>query len=193
MSLRTDVAALYIDPRGPYPSLVADCWDESRDAKLYAGPLPVVAHPPCGPWGRLKHLCWKQDPTCGPAGVASVRAWGGVLEHPSDSGLFRACSMPRPGELPDSWGGRTYAVRQVAWGHGCIKPTWLYVVGVAARDVVAGIRFGGEPTHRLTNGPRGPSARTDLLRASAEVRRRTPPAFAAWLVDLAAQAGRRAA
>ena len=42
-SLRTDVSVLYVDPRGPYPKLVADWWDAERDARNYAGPNPVVA------------------------------------------------------------------------------------------------------------------------------------------------------
>lgn len=190
--LRSDVVALYVDPRGPYPKLLAEghWYDEARDARTYAGPWPVVAHPPCGPWGRLKHLCTKQPAWCGPHAVATVRRWGGVLEHPAGSTLWRACSLPRPGELPDAHGGSSYAVRQVSWGHGCIKPTWLYVVGVAWRWMVATQRSGGTPTHRLTNGPRGPSARGDLIRASAEQRRRTPIAFAEWLISLAAQARR---
>lgn len=188
--MRDDVAALYVDPRGPYPKLLGPdmCWDEARDARTYAGPWPVVAHPPCGPWGRLKFLCTKQDKTAGPHAVDVVRRWGGALEHPEHSGLWRACALPRPGELPDAWGGRTFAVRQVAWGHACEKPTWLYVVGVDAATVASGLRTGGVATHRVTNGSRGnislPRVRNPHL---------TPPAFAEWLISLAAQARRTVA
>lgn len=179
------MAALYIDPRGPYPSIPdVECWDETRDARKYSGPWPVVAHPPCGPWGNFKHMCTRQDRELALLGVAQVRRWGGVLEHPYGSSLFGQV-LPRPGELPDAWGGRTFDMRQVDWGHACIKPTRLYVVGVSPSVVFAGIRFGGQPTHRMTNGQRGASARGDLKRASAEMRRRTPLAFAEWLVSLA--------
>ncbi|HMJ55681.1 MAG TPA: hypothetical protein VK540_26580 [Polyangiaceae bacterium] len=176
------VAALYSGPRGPYPQMEGvECWGEERDAKNYAGPWPVVAHPPCGPWGRLRFLCRLQDPACGPAAVQSVREFGGVLEHPVDSLLWRRCGMPLPGWLPDEFGGRTYAVRQVAWGHSCEKPTWLYVVGVDPSLVLAGIRTGGVATHRVTSGPRGPQFPT----ATNVKRRLSPPAFAEWLVELA--------
>ena len=39
-----DVAALYVDPRGPYPELLGPelCWDAERDARLYDGPHPVA-------------------------------------------------------------------------------------------------------------------------------------------------------
>lgn len=48
------IAALYVEAGGCYfgwPDI--DAWDVSRDARLYAGPHPVVAHPPCQRWGRM--------------------------------------------------------------------------------------------------------------------------------------------
>ncbi len=84
------VAALYVDPRGPYPKLLGPetCWDEARDARTYAGPWPVIAHPPCRNWGLLKHLATGDDSDCAPRAVEQVRAFGGVLEHPARSSLW---------------------------------------------------------------------------------------------------------
>ncbi len=110
-----------------------------------------------------------------------MRAFGGVLEHPANSKLFRHCRLPWPGELPDEFGGRTYAVRQVSWGHLCEKPTWLYVVGVDPLSVARAIRVGGEPSRRVTNGPRGPQ----LPRATAAQIIHTPPAFVDFLISIA--------
>ena len=47
------IAALYVETNGVYYGLPdVDPWDEARDARLYNGPHPVVAHPPCQRWGR---------------------------------------------------------------------------------------------------------------------------------------------
>lgn len=185
------VAALYVDPRGPYPSMPnVDCWDEQRDAKQYAGPHPVVAHPPCGPWGKLRHMCWKQDASCGPAAVEAVRQFGGVLEHPAESLLFREMRMPYPGELPDEYGGTTTALEQVSWGHVARKRTWIYTVGVPRELVASTLRTGGTPTHWVsgahwTKKVRGRAMPEGIKVASSQQARRTPPAFAEWLVSLA--------
>lgn len=179
------VAALYVDPRGPYPRMTGvDAWDAARDARGYAGPGPVVAHPPCGPWGHLRALCRLQDPDAAPAAVAQVRRWGGVLEHPVGSRLWGTLGLPRPGEPPDAWGGATIRVEQVAWGHACRKPTLLYMVGLDPDEARASARTGGTPTHAIASRAR----RGGLLAPSAAARRRTPPAFAEWLVGLAAGA-----
>ena len=44
------IAALYVETGGAYFGLEGvDPWDEAR---RYAGPHPVVAHPPCQRWGK---------------------------------------------------------------------------------------------------------------------------------------------
>ncbi len=183
------IAALYVDPVSVYSRMaLVECWDQKRDARLYAGPHPIVAHPPCGPWGQLRHMCTRQPADCGPRAVEQVRAHGGVLEHPAHSTLFARCGMPKPGEAPDAHGGRTIAVEQVRWGHVARKPTWLYLVGVGSAGPMPPAR---EPTHWVS-GDRarcrakyGTVLPPGIRHASAEQRRRTPPAFAEWLVALA--------
>jgi hypothetical protein len=163
-----------------------DCWDEARDARTYAGPYPVVAHPPCGPWGSLKHLCARaHEKELAPLAVAQVRQFGGVLEHPRRSLLWKHCALPLPGELPDAWGGVTIEVNQCDWGHACAKPTWLYLVGIRLSRYPRMPKR--EPTHGIWYGDfeRAGRAGPRLRGASKEIRRRTPPAFAEFLVSLA--------
>ncbi len=191
------VAALYVDPRGPYPSMPGvDCWDETRDARLYDGPHPVVTHAPCGPWGHLSRLSRNQDPDLAVRALEQVRTWGGAFEHPLGSRLWEEFDLPPPrryspqpslfgddvdGATVDRWGGRTLLVEQVSWGHVCRKPTLLYVVRVDPAVVTAGWRTGGVHTHAISSKKR----RKHLLAPCAAARRRTPVAFAEWLVSLA--------
>ncbi len=197
------IAALYVDRRGPYPELLGQalCWDETRDARAYAGPHPVVAHPPCGPWGSLKHMKVPnrarrvQDVDCMSPAVAAVRKYGGVLEQPARSLAFQAFGMPRPGEPRDAYGGITIEVCQVEWGHVARKRTWLYLVGIADPTIAPPFP-GREPTHWVSGGRKhdrkgsGGVVPPGIKVCSAQQRRRTPVAFARWLIELARQAAR---
>lgn len=183
------VSVLYVDPRGPYPKLVADWWDAERDARNYSGPNPIVAHPPCGPWGRLQHLYRGSDHDLAPFAVSQVRRWGGVLEHPAGSLLWQHCSLPLPGELPDEFGGVTLEVCQCDWGHVARKRTWLYCVRCQSDAVESPPHR--EPTHWISGG-RGPTATRNhtpvpdgIKVCSAQQRRRTPVDFARYLIRLA--------
>jgi hypothetical protein len=192
------IAALYIDRGGPYPRMPdVDCWDEERDARKYDGPYPVVAHPPCGPWGALKHMRVPNrerrtaDADCmGPA-VAAVRRWGGVLEQPAGSAAFAAFGMPAPGAAPDEYGGYTIEVAQCEWWHVARKRTWLYLVGVPRGALEAPPYPGRAPTHWVSGGRKhdrkgsGGVVPPHIKVCSAQQRRRTPPLFAEYLVRLA--------
>lgn len=139
--LRT-VAALYVEPKGCYVGAPGvDPWDETRDARTYAGPHPVVAHPPCQRWGRFWHGSTRKphqykmgdDNGCFKAALDAVLRWGGVLEHPADSHAWDAFSLPKPprvgGWVPVVQGVWTCCVYQGHYGHFSGKATWL----IAAR------------------------------------------------------------
>lgn len=137
------VAALYVETDGVYFGLPdVDPWDAKRDARLYAGPWPVVAHPPCSRWCRLAGLVearWGHkrgdDGGCFAAALAAVRRWGGVLEHPAYSDAWAAHDLTPPvtgggWTAADFHGGWTCYVEQLAYGHDARKATWLYANGV---------------------------------------------------------------
>lgn len=135
------VAALYVEKDGAYYGLPnVDPWDAERDARTYAGPFPVVAHPPCERWGRFWHGSTRKphqykkgdDGGCFAAALSAVRCFGGVLEHPADSAAWSHFNLNPPrrgaGWTHADWcGGLTCYVEQGHYGHMSNKPTWLYV------------------------------------------------------------------
>jgi hypothetical protein len=140
------IAALFVETDGCYFGLPGvDPWDKERDARLYAGPWPVVAHPPCERWGRFWHGSTRKphqfqlgdDGDCFRLALMAVRRYGGVLEHPADSHAWSRFGINRP---PRSGGwiaagtGRnewTCYVEQGWYGHQISrKPTWLYCAGM---------------------------------------------------------------
>jgi hypothetical protein len=178
------IAILFARTDSVYKAIPAcDVWDIDRDARNWLGGSPVVAHPPCRSWGRLRKFAKPRadEKALGPWAVEQVRRWGGVLEHPEASTLFAHCGMPRPGQFPDAWGGWSMVIDQFHFGHRAEKRTWLYVAGCDPDDLPEIPTRSGKPTHcvRPTKSyPRLPS----ITKAERE---HTPTAFAQWLVELA--------
>lgn len=163
------VAALYVDPKGIYANLPGvEVWDEARDARLYAGPWPVVAHPPCNRWvsygARTKR---GDDAGCFEAALSSVRRWGGVLEHPARSQAWRAFGLPTPTAygwtcfLEDP--GWVIEVDQHAYGFPTRKTTWLYCIGTPADILSAPDAGRGCETLWSTQRSKTPAAFRDAL------------------------------
>lgn len=148
------IAALFVERGGVYAGLPdVDPWDVSRDARTYAGPWPVCAHPPCSRWCRLAGLVearWGhkrgEDGGCFEAALNCVRTWGGVLEHPAYSDAWPAFDLPYPSRS-GGWqrgmcGGWSAHVEQGRYGHPAKKATWLYSFGV---DSLPMLRWGAVP------------------------------------------------
>lgn len=154
------IAALFVETNGCYSGIPGvDPWDKARDARLYAGPHPVVAHPPCQLWTRFAHVNFARwggehnrpgnDMGCFASAVSSVRQWGGVLEHPAHSDAWRAYGLAAPRAIgwqyvDDGW---VCEVWQSAYGHRASKATWLYYCGRAIPPAMRWTRRAG--THQI--------------------------------------------
>jgi hypothetical protein len=181
------VAILFARHDSVYKTLPdVDVWDAERDARNWPGGCPVVAHPPCRLWGRLRHFARSSDAESerrlATWAVEQVQAWGGVLEHPANSLLWPAAGLPAPGERDES-GGFTQVVSQWWWGHKADKLTWLYICGVEPENIpVIPYRI-GEPEYVVQSRKRE-NYRPHISKPERE---HTPIEFAKWLVDLASR------
>jgi len=196
------IAALFVLPKGPYFGVPGvDLWDIYRDARTYPGPYPVVAHPPCERWGRY----WSGGPSarvrrikgddggCFASALASVRKWGGVLEHPAASSAWEAFGLNRPYRVgcwisADFEGGWTCCVDQEHYGHRAQKATWLY----ACHAELPSLRWGkGTSRIRLEDGYHSTEERRRAIktgvcqRLSHRERLETPVAFRDLLISIA--------
>lgn len=196
------VAALFVSATGPYAFVPGvDVWPVGRDARTYAGPYPVVAHPPCERWGRY----WFGGPSarvrrvkgdddgCFASALASVRRWGGVLEHPAASSAWDAFGLLPPSRagywfVADWQGGWTCCVDQGHYGHRAQKATWLYAVGCELPALQWGksdrrVKF--EDSYHSKEERRRKIRTGTCQRLSKRERSETPRAFQALLLGLA--------
>lgn len=185
------IAALYIQRGGVYWNLPGvDAWDETRDARNYNGPWPVVAHPPCNVWCQLAHMNQKRwghkvgdDDGCFDHALRCVQQFGGVLEHPAYSYAWAAFGLPAPTAgcwKRDITGAWVSEVSQVAYGHRARKRTWLYAVCACPPSL-----DWSEPAPTAQVGwcaNHGDSALPRISKKAAEV---TPLAFREMLMSIA--------
>lgn len=202
------VAALYVETDGAYFALEhVDPWDEARDARRYAGPHAVVAHPPCQRWGRFWHGSTRKphqfalgdDGGCFAAAAAAVDRWSGVLEHPADSHAWPAFSIEKPprsggwvmaGRGANSW---TCEVSQGHYGHFAGKRTWLLVAGLR-REQLPELRWGPceQRIHPVALAKHGyeKARRIGMMamvggKDKTRIRNATPPEFREVLLSIA--------
>lgn len=190
------VAALYVKTGGCYFGLPdVDPWDEARDARRYAGPHPVVAHPPCDRWHQLSavnHKRWgfriNEDGGCFASALAAVRKWGGILEHPAETRAFKFHGIPEP--VTRGWqrtidGEWVTEVDQATYGHRARKRTWLVYSGHSAPPLMDWSEARG--THQIGLFDQ------KLPQLPASERSATPPAFRDALLSIARHAAERLA
>lgn len=201
-----EIAALYVETNGCYFGLPdVDPWDELRDARLYAGPHPVVAHPPCQRWGDMwmgsplviartgERKMLGDDGGCFAHALAAVRQFGGIIEHPEGSRAWKFFGLNKPLReggwvKADRLGGWTCRVEQVAYGHSVRKATWLYAVGTK----LPSLKWGRDP-RKLPSMVQPSKARIAAGRSASlnahgikdKLRNATPIEFRDLLIEIA--------
>jgi hypothetical protein len=207
------IAALFVEKGGVYYGLPdVDPWDEARDARLYAGPWPVVAHPPCERWGRSATKGGRRlgdDDACFQAALSALSRFGGVIEHPADSRAWDAFGLRKP-VRSGGWCRAGYrdlwacCVEQGHYGHRARKATWLLArapmdgMGLPLLPELIWGRAPFERTRRMreatTEAERRRARRTGVVQnMSKKQRRATPPAFRDLLLSIARSALREGA
>lgn len=172
---RTGIAALFCRRDSHYKALPGvDVYDEDRDALTWPGGVPGIYHPPCRSWGKLKGMAKPQEGERELAlwSIAMCRRFGGVVEHPLNSALWRESGCLSPG-VRDEYGGVLITLNQGDFGHRARKASALYIVGALVPALPFELASPGHTVERM-------------CRAERE---RTPPEFAALLVHLARSVG----
>ncbi|MFQ5628626.1 MAG: hypothetical protein ACE5I1_07685 [bacterium] len=162
-----------------------DVYDKERNALNWSGGSPIIAHPPCRAWGRLRQFA---KPDYGEKELAiwaimQVRKYGGVVEHPEGSSLWPFLNLPKVGEKEDIFSGYTMKVSQFNWGHRAEKRTLLYIVGIDKNKLPAiPKRPEYQPTHVMSTSRKKSGNRPEITVSEREA---TPLKFALWLCELA--------
>ena len=160
-----------------------EVFDIDRDARSFGGGMPVVCHPPCRAWSaycahQAKPMRGEKEraPMCGDR----LRECGGVLEHPAHSRLWDELALPKPGqkERDGLW---SMWVQQSWWGDTRTKNTWLLFSKIDKSKIELPFAL---------HEPKGDRRRWQLM--SKHQRAASVPAFAMWLVNLAAEVRSRA-
>lgn len=188
------ITALFVDAKGPYMNdSRIDAWDSERDATLYQGPNPVIAHPPCQRWCQLAAVNQARyglpigaDGGLFEFALAAVRKYGGLVEHPAYSIAYKHFGILRPskqGWARSPCGGWVCQVAQRNYGHRARKLTWLYLYGY--QGVPPDLIWGNGPKPEAWISADRPLSEMDTpMMMNKRERLLTPAAFKELLISL---------
>ena len=127
------IPVLFTQEKSNYNNFkIFDCYDLKRNALCYNGRVPVIAHPPCRKFSKLRGLSTAplSEKKLAFFALSKVRQFGGILEHPRSSTLWLNGNFNLDGSV-DSYGGFLRSVDLSWFGFPARKKTMLYFCGIA--------------------------------------------------------------
>ncbi len=94
-----------------------EVYDKQRNAYTFNLDIPVIAHPPCQQWSRLKSFAKfdREEKDLAFFCLEKIKKNGGILEHPAGSSFFKEAGIKPTISIDQSW-----------FGFSCRKRTYLY-------------------------------------------------------------------
>ena len=85
------IPVLFTEQNSSYNNYeIFDTYDEKRNALSYNSRLPIIAHPPCRLFSRLRSFSTAPiaEKKLAFFALSKIRQFGGILEHPRSSTLW---------------------------------------------------------------------------------------------------------
>ena len=176
------VQVLFTQVKSTYLVLGCVCYDLQRNALSIKSKQPAIYHPPCRAWSRMRTFSKV------PVGerflaiwsISRVRRYGGIVEQPAGSNLWKFMNLPLPGSGCDIFGGFSISVDQHWFGHLAKKNTWLYIRGCDLNDLPPYPMNFDIISHCINSK----SKSSKLKELSKNKRSYTPILFAEWLIEV---------
>jgi len=159
----TDV--LFCMKDSTYKDYDTNIYDEQRNALTWSGKCPAIHHPPCRTWTQFGMLFTKADTRerfLARWSVEMIANYGGVMEHPINSKIWKHCRN-----------GFLMRINQGWFGHPCKKPTGLYIVGMKQSEL---------PYFEMIN-----KHYNTIENNSKKWRSKTPPQLSEYLIKICDQ------
>lgn len=116
------ITVLCVEENSVYQILQGfDPYPASRNAYTFTGNNPIIAHPPCAQWSKLKGMAYTnaEEKDLAFFWLEKVQKNTGIFEHPVGSSFFREAGIKPTISIDQSW-----------WGFPARKPTALYFHGI---------------------------------------------------------------
>jgi hypothetical protein len=175
------VPVYFVASKSNYYKLDCDCYDIVRDSLSTVSRIPGIYHPPCRNWSKLRKMSnfYPGERWLAIWSLIRVRRYGGVLEHPTGSLLFKKYIV-HPKNGLDQYGGFSICVNQHWFGFKAEKSTMLYIVGIDPNQLPKYPLSFDCVTHSVCNS-RGKSFKKELSKKARSI---TTLSFNQYLLDI---------